>query len=223
MAGLLGADLLQRPHAADLCGSACARSSIACLFIVRSSSTIGMWLERFVIVVTSLHRDFLPSSWGMYYPTLWDWSTFIGTIGFFLTLLFLFIRFLPMISIFEMRTLLPRGRGRRRSTRERAEPQAAHLRTDGRVRQSGRRWSRACRAAREAGYRRWTPIRRFPIEGSVDALGSTRTRLPLLVLCRRHSRRPRRLRSAVLDRRSIDYPIQRRRHGRSTAGRRSSP
>ena len=53
---------------------------------------VGMWLERFVIIVTSLHRDFLPSSWGMYYPTVWDWATFIGTIGLFFTLLFLFIR-----------------------------------------------------------------------------------------------------------------------------------
>ena len=74
-----------------------------------------MWLERFVIVVTSLHRDFLPSSWGMYQPTFWDWATFVGTIGLFLSLLFLFLRFLPMISIFEMRTMLPAGEGRRRS------------------------------------------------------------------------------------------------------------
>jgi molybdopterin-containing oxidoreductase family membrane subunit len=66
-----------------------------------------MWLERYVIIVTSLHRDFLPSSWGMYSGTLYDWSAFIGTIGLFLTLLFLFIRFLPVISIFEMRTIRP--------------------------------------------------------------------------------------------------------------------
>ena len=59
---------------------------------------VGMWLERFVIVVTSLHRDFLPSSWGMYWPTRWDWMTFFGTIGLFITLFFLFIRVLPMIS-----------------------------------------------------------------------------------------------------------------------------
>jgi hypothetical protein len=65
-----------------------------------------MWLERFIIVVTSLHRDFLPSSWGMYYPTLWDWATFAGSIGLFFALLFLFLRFLPMISIFEMRELV---------------------------------------------------------------------------------------------------------------------
>jgi len=83
------------------------RSNLLSLWIISLVVSIGMWLERFVIVVTSLHRDFLPSSWGMYRPTQWDWGMFIGSIGFFLTLLFLFIRFLPMISIFEMRTILP--------------------------------------------------------------------------------------------------------------------
>ena len=77
------------------------------LFIVASIILVGMWLERFVIVVMSLHRDFLTSSWGMYYPTKWDWMTYIGTIGMFLAAIFLFVRVLPMISIFEMRTLLP--------------------------------------------------------------------------------------------------------------------
>ncbi len=83
------------------------RSSVVGIWAIAMVINVGMWLERFVIVVTSLHRDFLPSSWGMYYPTIWDWSTFIGTIGFFLMLLFLFIRFLPVISIFEMRTVVP--------------------------------------------------------------------------------------------------------------------
>lgn len=83
------------------------RSSIAGLFLIAFVVLIGMWLERFVIVITSLHRDFLPSSWGMYTPTGWDWATYLGTIGLFLSLLFLFIRFLPMISIAEMRMLLP--------------------------------------------------------------------------------------------------------------------
>jgi molybdopterin-containing oxidoreductase family membrane subunit len=83
------------------------RTSAAWLFAVAMVVNVGMWLERFVIVVTSLHRDFLPSSWGMYSPTFWDWATFVGTIGLFLTLFFLFIRFLPAISIFEMRTILP--------------------------------------------------------------------------------------------------------------------
>ena len=71
---------------------------------------VGMWLERFVIIVTSLTRDFVPSSWGMYYPTRWDFMTYFGTIGLFLTLFFLFIRFVPMISIFEVRTLLPQAK-----------------------------------------------------------------------------------------------------------------
>jgi molybdopterin-containing oxidoreductase family membrane subunit len=83
------------------------RSSPVPLFIISLVINVGMWLERFVIVVTSLHRDFLPSSWGNYAPTIWDWATFLGTIGLFVALLFLFLRFLPMISIFEMRTMLP--------------------------------------------------------------------------------------------------------------------
>ncbi|MFZ0820522.1 MAG: NrfD/PsrC family molybdoenzyme membrane anchor subunit [Candidatus Acidiferrales bacterium] len=83
------------------------RTNVGILFAISLIVNIGMWLERFIIVVTSLHRDFLPSSWGMYYPTRWDWATFIGTIGLFLTLLFLFIRFLPIISISEMRGLVP--------------------------------------------------------------------------------------------------------------------
>ena len=77
------------------------------LFIISAVVLVGMWLERFVIVVMSLHRDFLTSSWGMYYPSRWDWMTYVGTIGMFLALIFLFVRVLPMISIFEMRTLLP--------------------------------------------------------------------------------------------------------------------
>jgi molybdopterin-containing oxidoreductase family membrane subunit len=83
------------------------RSNLLVLWLISIVVSIGMWLERFVIVITSLHRDFLPSSWGMYQPSMWDWTMFVGTIGFFFTLLFLFIRFLPMISIFEMRTILP--------------------------------------------------------------------------------------------------------------------
>ena len=67
---------------------------------------IGMWLERYVIVVVSLSRDFLPSSWGMYSATVWDYAIFVGSIGLFVCLLFLFIRVLPMISIFEMRELV---------------------------------------------------------------------------------------------------------------------
>jgi Ni/Fe-hydrogenase subunit HybB-like protein len=85
------------------------RNNLVILFLISIVVSIGMWLERFVIIVTSLTRDFLPSSWGMYSPTMWDWTMFIGTIGLFFALLFLFIRFLPIISIFEMRTILPQA------------------------------------------------------------------------------------------------------------------
>jgi len=83
------------------------RNSPITLFAIALIVSLGMWLERFIIVVTSLHRDYLPSSWGMYYGTFWDYATLLGTLGLFTALLFLFIRFLPMISIFEMRTILP--------------------------------------------------------------------------------------------------------------------
>src|ERR1700747_225750 len=83
------------------------RTSPIALFFISGVILIGMWLETFILVVVRLHRDFLTSSWGMYYPTRWDWAKFIGTIGMFLTAMFLFVRILPMISIFEMRTLLP--------------------------------------------------------------------------------------------------------------------
>jgi molybdopterin-containing oxidoreductase family membrane subunit len=86
------------------------RTSVPMLFAISLVINVGMWLERFIIVVTSLHRDFLPSAWGMYRPTVWDWATFIGTIGLFLTLLLLFVRFLPMISIAEMRAILPEAK-----------------------------------------------------------------------------------------------------------------
>jgi molybdopterin-containing oxidoreductase family membrane subunit len=68
----------------------------------------GMWCERYVIVVTSLHRGFLPSSWGSYGGTFWDWSTMIGTIGLFLTMLLLGVRFLPSFAMSELRELAAR-------------------------------------------------------------------------------------------------------------------
>ena len=83
------------------------RRNVPLLFLLAMIVNVGMWLERYVIVVVSLHRDFLPSSWGMYHGTIWDWSTYLGTIGLFVALMFLFIRLLPMVSIFEMRAILP--------------------------------------------------------------------------------------------------------------------
>jgi molybdopterin-containing oxidoreductase family membrane subunit len=90
------------------------------LFIICIIVSIGMWLERYVIVVTSLHRDFLPSSWGTYHGTFWDWATYIGTLGTFLFLFMLFVRFIPMISVFELKQLL-----------HQQEHAAAHAKGDG--------------------------------------------------------------------------------------------
>jgi molybdopterin-containing oxidoreductase family membrane subunit len=100
---------------------------IWCISIVIN---IGMWLERYIIVVTSLANDFLPSSWGMYHGTIWDYMTFYGSIGLFLTLLFLFIRVLPVISITEMRELVhevhERGHARPASASPTAPAGTAH-------------------------------------------------------------------------------------------------
>jgi molybdopterin-containing oxidoreductase family membrane subunit len=81
------------------------RNNTIVVFIVSLIVSVGMWFERFVIVVGSLSRDYLPSSWDVFIPTFWDYALYLGTIGLFLSLIFLFIRFLPMINIFEMQLL----------------------------------------------------------------------------------------------------------------------
>jgi molybdopterin-containing oxidoreductase family membrane subunit len=86
------------------------RRSPLILFIWSIIVLIGMWLERFMIIVSSLAQDNLPSSWGLFHATRWDVFTFIGTLGLFTFLFFLFVRLLPMISIFEVRTLLPQAK-----------------------------------------------------------------------------------------------------------------
>ena len=82
------------------------RTNVAILFLMSLVINSGMWLERFVIVIISLTRDFMPSAWGRYSPTVWDWATLTGTIGLFTTLIYLFVRVLPAISIAEMRELV---------------------------------------------------------------------------------------------------------------------
>lgn len=83
------------------------RTSIPLLFVTSLLVNVGMWFERFVIVVTSLARDFLPSSWSYYRPTFWDISTFVGTFGLFMTLFLLFVRYLPIIAMSEVKGVLP--------------------------------------------------------------------------------------------------------------------
>jgi Ni/Fe-hydrogenase subunit HybB-like protein len=82
------------------------RHKIWLLFVISLVVNLGMWMERFLIVVSSLHRDFLPSAWGMFYPTFWDWVQLLTSIGLFVWLFLLFVRFLPLISIAEMRELV---------------------------------------------------------------------------------------------------------------------
>ncbi len=82
------------------------RRSVAALFVLSILVNVGMWLERFVIIVTSLHRDFLPSSWSLYRPTFIEIGTLIGSFGLFFTLFLLFIRLLPMIAMWEIKGLV---------------------------------------------------------------------------------------------------------------------
>ena len=85
------------------------RTNMVAVFILSIVVNIGMWFERFVIVVTSLHRDFLPSSWGYYSPTWVDILTYIGTMGLFMTLFLLFVRYLPLIAISEVKGVTPQA------------------------------------------------------------------------------------------------------------------
>jgi molybdopterin-containing oxidoreductase family membrane subunit len=86
-----------------------ARTSIPVLFVLSIVINIGMWFERFVIIVTSLHRDFLPSAWGYFSPTMWDIACLVGSFGLFFTLFCLFVRFLPMVATAEVKTVLPQA------------------------------------------------------------------------------------------------------------------
>ena len=83
--------------------SSWTRSRPAAVFVIAIIVNVGMWLERFMIIVTSLHRDFLPSSWGYFVPTFWDFATLAGSLGTFALMFLLFVRFLPAISMSEMR------------------------------------------------------------------------------------------------------------------------
>jgi Ni/Fe-hydrogenase subunit HybB-like protein len=84
------------------------RTSPWLMFIVSIFVNIGMWFERFVITVTSLHRDFLPSSWGYYAPTWVDIGMFAGSFGIFVTLYLLFCRYLPVVAMAEVKGVMPR-------------------------------------------------------------------------------------------------------------------
>lgn len=90
------------------------RRNIVLVFIASLLINIGMWFERFVIIVTSLHRDFLPSSWAMYKPTLVEVATLAGSFGLFFTCFLLFVRFVPFIAISEVKGVLKYGRNKQK-------------------------------------------------------------------------------------------------------------
>jgi Ni/Fe-hydrogenase subunit HybB-like protein len=85
------------------------RHHLLIVWILSILVNVGMWFERFVIIVISLHRDFLPSSWGYYLPTWVDVMTFVGTFGLFFTMFLLFMRFLPMVAISEVKGVTPQA------------------------------------------------------------------------------------------------------------------
>ncbi len=102
-----------------------ARRNIVVLFVVSIFVNIGMWFERFVIIVTSLHRDFLPSSWAYYSPTIWEILEFVGSFGLFFTMFALFVRFLPMVAMAEVKTVLPESNPHHHAATPTARPAAA--------------------------------------------------------------------------------------------------
>ena len=83
------------------------RTNVWVMWIVSIFVNIGMWFERFVITITSLSRDFLPSSWGYFTPTIWDGLMFLGSFGLFFTLFLLFIRWIPQVAIAEVKATMP--------------------------------------------------------------------------------------------------------------------
>jgi molybdopterin-containing oxidoreductase family membrane subunit len=85
------------------------RTSIPVMFVIGVLVNVGMWFERYVIIVTTLSRDFLPSSWGHFSPTIYDFGILFLGFGLFFTLVLLFVRFLPSVSIAEMKAVLPGG------------------------------------------------------------------------------------------------------------------
>ncbi|MFN8454466.1 MAG: quinol:electron acceptor oxidoreductase subunit ActD [Anaerolineae bacterium] len=164
------------------------------LFLIAIVVNVGMWLERFVIIVVSLHRDFLPSSWGMFYPTVWDWLTFLGSLGLFFTAIFVFIRVLPMISIFEMRHLLTETKKHEPAIHVKEEiepkrstvglPQNTEAPLYGLIAEfdNPEEFLDKVRRAYSAGYRKLSAYTPFPIEGLSEAIGMRPTKLPWLVL-----------------------------------------
>jgi Ni/Fe-hydrogenase subunit HybB-like protein len=170
------------------------RRSPLALFFLSLLINAGMWSERYVIVIQSLHRDYMPSAWGMYHGTVWDWTLLIGSLGWFTLLVVLFAKFVPMISIYELRELLHiKGRLRRDEPavpasqpeeQERPSEPVADAELYGVIAEyeHAEGLLEAARRTRAAGYAKVEAYTPYPVEGIEEALGLKPTKMPLLVL-----------------------------------------
>jgi hypothetical protein len=165
------------------------------MFIISILVNIGMWLERFDIVTTSQHRDFLPSSWTMFYPTWVDYLQLLGGFGLFTTLFLIFVRFLPMVAISEVKACLPAADPHLASHGEQGQAAVDTLRAAPEVRPiAGPAYGvlarfagpaellAAARRLRSAGYRYLDTYSPFPIHGMERALRLGRSKVPAFVL-----------------------------------------
>jgi Ni/Fe-hydrogenase subunit HybB-like protein len=173
------------------------------LLIVVTFVNVGMWWERFVIIVQSLHRDYLPANWGNFTPSWVDWLQMVGDFGLFFTLTLLFMRYLPMISMAEIKGVLPGAhphgdhpptfsRDAESSERSALAPTALITTADG---GSGEPWGlvaqfrgpaelmRAAATLRDAGYTTLDAYTPYPVHGLVKAIGKRRSPLPWITLC----------------------------------------
>ncbi len=169
------------------------RKSIAAMFVVSILVNIGMWFERFVIIVTSLHHDFLPASWDYFRPTIWDFATLVGGFGLFFTLFCLFVRFVPMVATAEVKTVLPQANPHGALpavAEEPVEPAALPSPPGGDPRthvllaefRNPPTLYKGCEALRDAGFTRWDAHTPFPVHGLSKAMGLRRSKLPWIVL-----------------------------------------
>ena len=165
------------------------RRSLAALFVVSILVNVGMWFERFVIIVTSLHRDFLPSSWGYFTPTMWDVACLVGGFGLFFTLFCLFVRFAPMVAAAELKTVLPEASPHQHPVAARPEPARVPAPPSDSAEvsllaefDSPAALYEGCERVRDAGFSRWDAHSPFPVHGLDRAMGLGRSRLPWIVL-----------------------------------------
>jgi hypothetical protein len=166
------------------------------MFVVVVLVNVGMWLERFVIVVVSLSRDYLPSSWMMFYPTWVDVAQFLGGFGLFATPFLLFIRFVPMVALSEVKACLPEADPHHRPTElvesagepDSAEPASIEGNHEGPIYGILASFSgpadllEAAGLLRAAGYRRFDTYSPFPVHGMDKAMGLSRSKVPVFTL-----------------------------------------